>query len=292
MSEFNNIMSELNQLLKEAETSAGDSGLTGERGGSVIYGNKGEVGSSTQAISEKTSGDFSLHDALKYGNPNDKEKEYQDDKHLVRHSPKKNAGKPNKNKKQLDEDADAKQAAVNANRLLNTIDDLLSDQFIDKESSASLESYLDSIALNKAASYNAGNQFANDLISYISKRAEEVGSGEDPRRNSENYSGDLAGTARSPMLDEDDPHNVADNASPEAAPASENQITAPKAEQGKKPEHVKGDGDEGSMERQASLAIQKAELMEEFEKAAYSRDQTEIALVKARIYDFLNGELR
>jgi hypothetical protein len=58
MSEFNNIMAELNQLLKEAESSAGDPGLTGERGRSIVYGEKGEVGSSTQATKEKTSGDF------------------------------------------------------------------------------------------------------------------------------------------------------------------------------------------------------------------------------------------
>jgi hypothetical protein len=291
MSEFNNIMAELNQLLKEAETSAGDPGLTGERGSSIVYGGKGEVGSSTQAIKEKTSGDFSLHDPLKYGNPNDKEKEYQDASKLVRHSDKSGKGKPHKNKKMLDEDADAKQAAVNANRLLNEIDELISDTF-DKQASPSLETYLDSISLNKAASYGAGDQFANDLISYLSKRAEEVGSGEDTRRNSENYSGDLAGTARSPMLDEDDPHKVSDNASPEAAPASENQIAAPKAEPGKKPEHVKGDGDAGSMERQAAAAIKKAELMEEFEKAAYSKDPVELAVVKAKIYDFVNGDFR
>ena len=295
MSEFNNIMADLNQLLKEAESSAGDPGLTGERGSSIVYGEKGEVGSSTQAVKEQTAGDFSLHDPLKYGNPNDKEKEYQSAERLVRHSKSSNNGKPNKNKKQLDEDADAKQAAVNANRLLNTIDDLLSDDFLDKQSAPSLESYLDSIALNKAASYSSGDQFANDLISYLSKKAEEVGSSEDSRRNSENYVGDLANTARSPMLDEDDPHNVSDNTSPEAEASTEVQKVAPKAQLGKNQrDDLQGGSDTGSakmMERQAALVMRKAELLGEFEKAAYSQDPAEIAIVKAKIYDFINGEL-
>jgi hypothetical protein len=294
MSEFNNIMAELNQLLKEAEGSADDPNLVGERGSSVVYGGKGEVGSSTQAVKEKTPGDFSLHDPLKYGKPNSKELEYQDNARLVRHSDGAGKGDAHKNKKMLDEDADAKQAAVNANRLLNTIDDLLSSE-IDKQASPSLESYLDTVALNKAGSYSAGDQFASDLINYLKKKAEEVGSGEDPRRNSENYVGDLADTARAPMLDDNDPHNVSDNASPEAEPSSEVNKVAPKAKLGdKQQDDLQGSaGDKAKMmEREASLVIRKAELMEEFEKAAYSRDPSELALVKAKIYDFVTGEIR
>jgi hypothetical protein len=279
---FNEIMGELTSLLKQGED---DPQLTGG-GPDVVNSEKGEIGSSTTKIPGEAKGDVSLRlphkdgDTLTY----DKENAYPDRQRNPDSSsqelPKSMIGDDNMGL----EDAPAeKKAAFRAQRLLNSIDFLLSDN-LDKRASANLQRSMDTMALQKAASFEAGRAAAREWSDYITKFAEEAGGGSGPLDNSKEHRGDLADTAVGRLVPMTDPHNISDNKSPEAEPSTRGDKKAPALMQGN--DHV-----DDTLEAKAAVAMIKAQLYDELYKAAAAQDEAALAIAKANIVDFLNGEL-
>lgn len=279
---FNEIMGELTSLLKQgAEGPSDDPSLTGG-GPDIVNKEKGEIGSSTSMIPSEAQGDVSLRlphkdgDTLTY----DKENAYPD----RQRNPKNSSNELKKSMIGDDdmglEDAPAeKKAAFRAQRLLASIDSLIEDNLNKQASAPRLQQQVDTLALQKAASFEAGRAAAREWAQYITKFAEDG-----PLENSKEHRGDLADTAVGRLVPRSDPHEVSDNKSPEADPSSSGDIKAPKLMQGN--DHV-----DDTLEAKAEVAIVKAHLYDELLKAAAAEDEAAMAIAKARIFDFLNGEL-
>jgi hypothetical protein len=275
---FKEIMGELSSLLKQGMD---DPELTGG-GPDVVNKEKGEIGSSTTSIPDEAKGDVSLRlphkdgDTLTY----DKENAYPDRLRSPNGSTKEMPLSRIGDKDMGLEDAPSeKKAAVRAHRLLNSIDQLLAEG-MQKQASHQTQEVYDSLALQKAASFEAGRAAAKQWASYITKVAEEDG----PLENSKEHRGDLADTAVSRLIPRSDPHEVSDGKSPESEPSSSGDKKAPKLTQGNV--HV-----DDTLESKAEVAIIKAQLYDELFKAAAAQDDAAMAMAKARIFDFLNGEL-
>ena len=274
-------MGELTSLLKQgAEGPSDDPSLTGG-GPDIVNKEKGEIGSSTSMIPAEAKGDVSLRlphkdgDTLTY----DKENAYPDRQRKPMNSSNEiEKSKIGDNDMGLEDAPAEKKAAYRAQRLLSSIDSLLSENLNKQASANNLYNQVDQLALQKAASFDAGRAAAREWAEYITKFAEDDG----PLENSKEHRGDLADTAVSRLIPRSDPHNVSDNKSPEAEPSTSGDKKAPPLMQGN--DHV-----DDTLEAKAEVAIVKAHLYDELLKAAAAEDEAAIAIAKANIVDFLNG---
>lgn len=271
-SDFNAIMAELQGLLKEAEEGSGPA----ELGGSVVNGLTGAVGANSKA--QEVKGDVSFQDphkdvgALKRP---DKESEYPDP---IR-SPNGGSSSPvmprsSVGDESLDmEDKPEKRASLKLKRILNNIDSFLGTQVKQASVSSTLGS-LEDMELKKAAAFQQGRRAALEYLQML-KKAED-----DAPKNSPEHRGDLAETAVGQLVPRSDPHQASDNKSPESEPSQPEFGKAKKHDQGNV--HL-----DDTLEAQASILVRKAQLMDEFEKAAYSKDERALNKAKAKIFDFL-----
>lgn len=268
--DFQNMMLELSELVKEAEE-AGPADI----GGSVVNGMTGVVGSN--ALAKDVPGDASLRHPHKDGDvmkrPN-KESEYPD--RIRQPGGGRDSQKPKKSEIGDDdlrmEDKPEKRAALRAMRILDNIEDYIEGE-LNKNAETTLEEAVDQASLQKAASFELGTAAARR---YLEKLAKEDG----PLKNSPEHRGDLADTAVSQLVPRSDPHEASDNKSPESDPSQTKYEKASNQDQGNA--HV-----EDTLQAKASLTLRKAQLMDELEKASRAQDPAQVLQVKAKIYDFV-----
>lgn len=272
---FEGIMQELGELIKEAE--ANQAGPA-EIGGSVVNGMTGVVGANAPAKDVK--GDASLRHPHKDGDvmqrPN-KESEYPDP---IRNP---NGGRESQKVKKSEigdddlrmEDKPEKKAALRSIRILDTVDEILDD--IVEKKAAVMDESLDQLALQKSAAFISGQEAAQRYLALTKQAMEQNG---EALKNSPEHRGDLADTAVSKLIPRSDPHAVSDGKSPESEPSQTQYRKAKSQDQGNA--HV-----EDTLEAKASLALMKAQLMDELEKAARSQDPAAELIAKANIIDFI-----
>jgi len=279
---FNEIMSELTGLLNKQAMD--DPSLTGG-GPDIVNKEKGEVGASTTTIPSEAKGDVSLRvphkdgDVLSY----EKEKAYPD-----------RLRNPDSSSKELEksrlgdddmglEDQPEKKAALMARRLLSNIDSLLNENLGKSASHNQIQHQVDALALQKAASFEAGREAASQWLDYIEKFAEDSDGESGPQSNSPSHRGDLEGTAVSRLIPATDPHDVSENKSPESEPSSSGDKKAPKLMQG----NAQVDSSLG--DKNAEVLILKAQLYDDFVKAAQVGDEAAMAIAKANMFDFIQA---